>query len=108
MSWENDRKRAEPRRLGESLERLVKSFGAPSVDALDRIFVHWDTVVGEEVAQHSRPVKLEGDQLTVAVDDGAWASQLRWMTEEVLGALDREVGEGTVKRLRVRVSQGPK
>ena len=67
-----------------------------------------EAIVGPEVAGHSRPVKLQADQLTVEVDDGAWASQLRWMTAEVLAALDREVGEGTVTGLRVRVSTDPK
>ena len=108
MSWEGDAQRREPRRLGESLERLVKSFGAPSVSALEQIFGHWDDVVGVEVARHSRPVKLEGEKLTVEVNDGAWASQLRWMTAEVLEALDRQVGEGTVTALTVRVARDPK
>lgn len=108
MSWENDPKRTDPKPLSDALERLVRSFGAPSVSALDGIFGNWETVVGTEVASHSRPVKLEGDQLTVAVDDGVWASQLRWMTTEVIDALNREVGEGTVTRLTVRVSRGSK
>jgi predicted nucleic acid-binding Zn ribbon protein len=108
VTWESDRDRQEPKRLSESLERLVRSMGAPSVSALERIFGHWEAVVGEELAAHSRPLKLDGDQLTVAVDDGVWASQLRWMTTEVLQALDREAGEGTVKELVVRVAKAPK
>ena len=35
-------------------------------------------------------------------------SELRWMTAEVIEALNREVGEGTVTRLNVRVGRGPK
>ena len=108
MIWENDPGRSEPRRLGESLERLVQSLGAPSVNALEQIFGNWEGVVGEEVARHSRPVRLDGAELTVEVDDGAWASQLRWMTAEVIAALNRQVGEGVVKRLKVRVTRQPK
>jgi predicted nucleic acid-binding Zn ribbon protein len=100
--------RSEPRRLGEALDRLVQSMGAPSVTALEKIFGNWPGVVGPEVAQHSKPVRLDRDQLTVEVDDPAWASQLRWMSAQVLAALDREVGEGTVKGLKVRVSGDPK
>jgi predicted nucleic acid-binding Zn ribbon protein len=99
---------SEPRPIGEALDRLVRSMGVPSVGALEKIFGNWPDVVGAEVAEHSKPVKLDGNRLTVEVADPAWASQLRWMTSEVLAALDREVGEGAVTALTVRVSNSAK
>lgn len=108
MSWAADPGPKEPRRLGESLEQLVRSMGAPSMSALEKIFGNWESIVGSDVARHSRPVRLEGHQLMVAVEDGAWASQLRWMTDEVLKALDRELGAGTVSHITVRVAPDPK
>jgi predicted nucleic acid-binding Zn ribbon protein len=99
---------SEPRPLGEALDRLVRSMGAPSASALEKVFGNWADVVGAEVAEHSKPVKLDGNRLTVEVADPAWASQLRWMTTEVLAALAREVGDGAVTALTVRVSNSSK
>ena len=93
----------EPRRVGDSLDDMLASMGAPASDVVATVFARWEGLVGERVAAHATPVSLRGGRLVVAVDDPAWASQLTWMERDLLDRLGSELGPDTVKSLEVRV-----
>jgi predicted nucleic acid-binding Zn ribbon protein len=74
----------EPIPLGDSLHGVVRSLRpdsatAPTASSLGSVFGRWVEAVGEPVAKHVRPVKLDGRRLVVEVDDPAWATQLRFL-----------------------------
>jgi predicted nucleic acid-binding Zn ribbon protein len=60
-------------------------------------------MVGESVAQHSRPRSLRDGVLVVAVDEPAWATQLRWLEADLLTRLREVLGPDQVARIEVRV-----
>ncbi|MBK5221419.1 MAG: DUF721 domain-containing protein [Acidimicrobiia bacterium] len=95
-----------PQKVGESVERVLRSLGAPPVATLSLLFEAWPEVVGESIASATRPLALEGGRLSVAVPDGGWASQLRWMEVDLLGRIAKRLGEGVVTGLDVRVRPG--
>ena len=43
------------------------------------VFGRWAEIVGDAVATHVTPLKLDGVKLVVEVDDPAWATQLRFL-----------------------------
>ncbi len=110
MPWEplpsNPEK--EPSGIGESLDRLVKRLGAPSASAIGGLFEHWAEVVGEQVAEHTKPVTVHHGTLVVQVSDPAWAPQLRFLEIEVLARAREVLGEPGLERLQVRVEVPPK
>ena len=59
--------------------------------------------MGEAVAAHARPDRIDGDALVVSVDSPAWSSHLRNLAPEVLGKLSDGAGEGAPSRLVIRV-----
>ncbi|MGE0000437.1 MAG: DciA family protein [Ilumatobacteraceae bacterium] len=74
----------DPVPLGESLNGLVRSLRGPSAEAagataMGGVFGRWNETVGEAVARHVQPVKLDGGTLVVEVDDPAWATQLKFL-----------------------------
>lgn len=93
----------DPRPLGEVLDQVVRSLGAPSTKALRSVFSEWDDVVGEQVAAHARPLALDGGRLVVGVDEPGWATQLRYLEPELLAQLREALGEDAVTRIEVRV-----
>jgi predicted nucleic acid-binding Zn ribbon protein len=93
----------EPRRVGESLDRVAGSLGVPRASTLSAVFASWAEMVGESVAQHSRPRSLRDGVLVVAVDEPAWATQLRWLEVDLLARLESAMGPGQVTRIEVRV-----
>ena len=80
-------------------DRAGRRYGALAVDA-------WPTVVGEEVARHTRSFALRDDhELVVHVDGAAWANQLSLMADDIRLRLNAHLGENAVKSLRFTVSR---
>jgi predicted nucleic acid-binding Zn ribbon protein len=104
MPWEPlpSSSEREPAALGESLDRLVRGLGAPSAATVGGLFERWAEVVGDRVADHARPVSLRDGILVVAVDDPAWAPQLRFLEPEILARVREVLGEDDVTSLQVR------
>ena len=94
-----------PQRLGQALDRLLGTLRAPSSDVLDAVFGRWSDIVGADVADHCRPVAVEGEQLTVVASDPTWASELRWLEPEVLARCAEVTGTERISRLVVRVER---
>jgi predicted nucleic acid-binding Zn ribbon protein len=93
----------EPRRVGEGLDRVAASLGVPDAAVLPAVFGGWEELVGARVAAHARPLSLRAGVLAVAVDEPAWATQLRFLEGDLLGRLAERVGSGKVARIEVRV-----
>jgi predicted nucleic acid-binding Zn ribbon protein len=67
----------------------------------------WDQIVGPDIARHATPVSFVDEELTVQATSTAWATQLRFMLPALHRAIDREVGQGVVARVRVLGPQAP-
>jgi predicted nucleic acid-binding Zn ribbon protein len=94
-----------PRRLGESMPRLLNRLGAPPSPAtMESVFSRWDELVGAELAAHARPVRIDGRTLVVAVDHPAWGTRVRMDAGRILDRV--AVPEGPpLERLEVVVAR---
>jgi hypothetical protein len=67
----------------------------------------WPDVVGERLAEATKPVSLEGGCLVVRAADGPWGSQARYLAKEIQTRADQALGGGVVSSIRIVVgSQG--
>jgi predicted nucleic acid-binding Zn ribbon protein len=102
--------RDEPIRLGDSLHQVVRALrpetgpAAAPAAVMGGVFGRWEEAVGEALALHVQPVKLDGTTLVVKVDDPAWATQLKFL-EGTLRTRLREVAGATIERIEVRVGR---
>jgi hypothetical protein len=64
----------------------------------------WEAVVPAALLSQSRLVDLRRKELWVEVSASAWSQELQFLKPKILAALDRVLGSGTVKDLRVRVA----
>lgn len=92
-----------PREVGAGLERVLRSLGAPSADALGSLFEDWAALVGERMAAHVRPLRLSDGTLVLGVDEPGWATQVRWMASDLLERLAEGLGPGVVSDIEVRM-----
>lgn len=92
----------DPVSVSESLEGVVRSLRGPSSRVVSGVFGRWAEAVGEQVANHVRPLKLEQGVLTVEVDDPAWATQVSFLAPTITARL-AEVSGAVVDRVQVRV-----
>ena len=94
----------DPRRIGESLNATARRLGSPGVGALSAIFARWEELVGPEVANHARPYRLRAGVLVIEVDQPAWATQLRYLSGDLLRRVSEVAGTDSVREVQIRVS----
>lgn len=97
----------EPVSITDSLGSVIRSLRNDSSDAVSSsqiggVFGRWAEAVGDAVAAHVKPVKLDGTKLVVEVDDPAWATQLRFL-ETTLKQRLLDVAGATVETIEARV-----
>ena len=95
-----------PRRLRDSLDKVTRGLGGADATALAAIFGRWDNIVGAHVAAHSKPVRLTGGTLTIAVDEPGWATQLTYLEADLRRRIEAVAGAGVVLRVRVSIRSG--
>lgn len=103
MGWEPLHKPSGPRRLEEALDQVASGLKAPRAQVLRMVFEAWDELVGSVMAAHSSPVRLVDGELAVAVDDPAWATEMRFFSGELIGRINAAAEEEAVTSLTVRV-----
>lgn len=96
---------SEPRPLREPLERLIGNLGAPPVSVLTRLRERWPDLVGEGLAETTRPTGLVDGVLTVACADGVWAAQIAWSEGQIRQRFDEIFGAGQLERVVTRVDR---
>lgn len=94
----------EPKKLSELLDRTAQRLGGPSSGTSSTVFSRWEEVVGADIAGHARPVSLHGGTLVLAVDHPAWATQLRYMTSDLLTRISEATGRSEVTEIHIRVT----
>jgi predicted nucleic acid-binding Zn ribbon protein len=104
MAADGTRSAGDPVPLHDTLDDYVRSLrvDGPSARTMGSLFNRWVDAVGQAVADHARPVKLDGERLLVEVDEPAWATQLRFLEADILDRL-RSVAGLQVSRFDMRV-----
>ncbi len=92
----------DPVPISSALDDVVRSLRGPSRESVGGLFGRWDEAVGEQVAQHVKPVKLDQSVLVVEVDDPAWATQVKFLTPMITDRL-QQTANVRVERIEVRV-----
>jgi predicted nucleic acid-binding Zn ribbon protein len=96
----------EPRPVGDGLDRLLRGLGAPPGRAVAGLHGEWERLVGPALAAHTRPIRVRHGVLLVAVDDPAWAAEVRWLSDELAQRVREALSDDSVMRIEVRVT-GP-
>lgn len=81
----------------------------PAVDAhgepLVALAAAWPKIVGKDIAQHSRPLEINGDTLLIATRSSAWTQQLSFLGDRVLRSIGEHVPMGAIRKIRFRVGR---
>jgi hypothetical protein len=94
-----------PARLGDSLDRVLKSLGAPTSAGVAVVFDRWHDVVGEAMAARTRPLTIDRQTLVVGCDEPALATHVRFLEPQLVARLGELAGERQITRVEVRVDR---
>jgi predicted nucleic acid-binding Zn ribbon protein len=96
----------EPVPIGDEIARTFRARGWEQRLEASRVVARWPEVVGQPVAAHCRPVRIEDDGiLLVSADSAAWATQLAYLQGTLLDRINRICGPGAVVGVRVRTDE---
>ncbi len=89
--------------LIKTLPAILAATGGSEEVAEAACIAAWKHAVGEVLAQRAVPIKLEGQTLTIVVQDSIWQRQLEQMRGHLLFRLNSVLGQILVKRMEFRV-----
>jgi len=95
----------DPVPVTEALDGLLRSLrGGAGRAEVGGVFGRWEEAVGPALAANVRPVRLEHGTLLVEVDDPAWATQVRFLHDDLRSKLADVTGVEVVQ-IEVRVGR---
>ena len=97
----------DPQPLGRLASRIAVDRGWTERLQGGQVFGRWAKLVGEDVAEHAKPIALSDGELTVQASSTAWATQLRLLQRDLLKRIAAGVGHGVVKRLKIKGPDAP-
>ncbi|WP_411081781.1 DUF721 domain-containing protein [Streptomyces sp. cmx-18-6] len=101
----------DPQPLGSAINRLITERGWETPAAVGGVMGRWPQIVGDDLANHCVPLRYDEDPaarvLTVSCDSTAWATQLRLLAPQLVARLNADLGQGTVRMIKVVGPSGP-
>ncbi|HEY3275270.1 MAG TPA: DUF721 domain-containing protein [Syntrophorhabdaceae bacterium] len=82
------------------IEKVLKKYRLNGDLDAYRVFSLWEELVGNRIARHARPVRIDGRALLVEVDDPLWLTQLKYMKHDILGKIDITIRKGVLTEMR--------
>jgi predicted nucleic acid-binding Zn ribbon protein len=98
--------RDEPVPLRDAIAKVGEELGVPAPDALSVLSTCWAEIVGPAIAAHARVRSVRDGECTIEVDGPAWATQLKYAANEVLGRANEHCGAAILTAVKV-VVRGP-
>ena len=87
MTSEN-RKKSWIRDLSSTLPELLKDKGWETKIDQHRVFLDWEKLVDESIANHARPLKVVKNVLWLEVENSSWMHQLQYQKVVLLETLN--------------------
>lgn len=97
----------DPAPLGATLKRWLGDAAVGADLTKATVIGRWPEIVGPEIADHCEPVSLVDGELLLRAESTAWATQLRMLAPQIVAKVNREVGHGSVLRIRAQGPSGP-
>ncbi|HJR19804.1 MAG TPA: DUF721 domain-containing protein [Actinomycetota bacterium] len=87
--------------MAEAVSRLIAERGWEERMALGRLKASWASIVGEQIAARSEPIRLDEGRLTIRVEGGAWAAELALLGSSLANSAAHFLGPGRVREVAV-------
>lgn len=87
----------DPRVLGDVLSSIARDFGWTAELSRTSLVTEWAALVGQDIAEHTEVVSIEGTILHVQCDSTAWATQLRRMRHQIVTKIIQEYPDSGVE-----------
>jgi len=87
-------RRRAPQPVGTIIDSTLKKFGLSDEIARYKFVSYWAEIVGEAIAQRSRPEYVKNGSLIVRVKDSTWAQELSFQKNVILNRVRKYSDSG--------------
>lgn len=94
--------------IAQILPRLVKNKGWEVELERYELFRNWSSLVGEEIAEHASPLRVERGIFWVEVVNSAWLQQLQYQKLFILEELNAQLKLSSLADVRLVLKAGGK
>ncbi len=100
---------AEVYSIANTIRHLMGGLEPCSASWLEKLHSQWSALVGESVAQHARPGRMDGKRLVIFVDSSVWLNELsRYWKDTILKSLQGKFGREKIDAVTFRLDpDGP-
>jgi len=96
-----------PRKLFNYIPEEINRVLHQGLGQIYDLYPEWPSIVGSELAKHSRPLIKTEQSLVVQVESPVWAAALRQRHKTLLTRLGEVEGMGLINEIRIRVLPTP-
>jgi len=86
--------------IGKALGELVEELGIQRKLKQYEAVTQWAEIVGQHIAKEAEPQKIEKGVLLVRVRTSVWRNELNMRKQEIIGKLNRAIGEEVIKDIK--------
>ena len=97
------RRKAEFVQIGSILGDVLKKYRRETDVELVQVWQVWDNIVGEVIAQNTKPAAFKGPILLVHVTNSTWIHQLQFLKKEMIQRLNTALGKPLIEDLKFRI-----
>jgi predicted nucleic acid-binding Zn ribbon protein len=72
---------------------------------MTRIWDIWDSAVGRPIAMNAKPDAFKDGHLTVNVSSSAWIHQLKFLQQEIISNLNKQMDRDVVQQIRFKIGK---
>jgi predicted nucleic acid-binding Zn ribbon protein len=94
-------------RLRELLGEAGSRLGMERAAETGALWRRWEEVVGPTIAAHAEPTSLRRGVLKIRTDSPTWATELGYLSEQVMSAANELLGGQIVSEVQVWTAPGP-
>jgi predicted nucleic acid-binding Zn ribbon protein len=93
------------KKVGELVSSALKGLGLEGKIEEARLRAEWERVVGEAIAQRSRPLKVRGGTLLVEVRNSTWMNEIQFHRSEIVRKVNREFPKLKIDDIRLQLER---
>ncbi len=86
--------------VGVVVPQTIASLGLMKKYQAQCAILFWRTIVGDEIASHSKAQRLERGVLTVTVSNSVWTHHLFLLKQDLIGKINTYIGQNVITDIR--------
>lgn len=94
-----------PQRIKRILKVTLRKLGLEKRIRECAILSFWDEAVGENIALHTKPLKVYNGKMTVMVESPSWTQELSFLKNRIMESLNKSIGREVVKDIYFKVGK---